>query len=96
MPADFLLFFDELMRLPHNVGHDFVSHCALSADDETRTRCWVEIDASVAMAPFWTLATLRVVTTSFADGDGRVWFLNHVRAPSVAHLPSDALAAEPF
>ena len=96
VPADFLLFFDELMRLPHNVCHDFVSHCALSADDETRARCWVEMDASMAMAPLWTLATLRIVTPSLTDGDGRVWLLNHVRAPSVAHLPSDALAAETF
>jgi hypothetical protein len=45
------------------------------------------------MAPLRTFATLRIVTPSLADGDGRVWLLNHVRAPRVAHLPSDALAA---
>ena len=49
---------------------------------------------SVAMAPllFRTFATRRV-TPSFADANGSVGLSTWIRAPCVAHLPMDALAA---
>ena len=52
---------------------------------------------SRAMAPFLfrTLTTWRV-TPSFADANGSVWLSTWIRAPCVAHLPMDALAAHTF